>query len=180
MCVIITQCILILERQFFMKIIVFSDSHNDVMTMFDMAKKEAPDAVMHLGDHYGDALALKEMLSGIPLYCVPGNTDKESADKYEEIVELCGKRILLTHGHVQDTSGDRNGIRNLFIYGAQEKGADIILFGHTHEPFLHWCNGVWIMNPGRIGRKSLKKYISGTYGVMHLEDGLVKWSLCEV
>ena len=169
-----------IERQFFMKVLIFSDSHTDVMTMCSMAEKEEPDAIVHLGDHYTDALALREMVPGIPLYCVPGNTDRESADKYEEIVELCGKRILLTHGHIQETSTDRNGIRNLLIYGAEEKGADIILFGHTHEPFVNWRNGVWIMNPGRIGRKSLKKYVSGTYGIMYLEAGFIKWSICEV
>lgn len=163
-----------------MKILIFSDSHTDVVTMCDVAKKEAPDAIMHLGDHYSDALALREMVPGTPLHCVAGNTDKESVDKYEEIVELCGKRILLTHGHIQETSGNRNGIRNLFIYGAEEKGADIILFGHTHEPFVHWCNGVWIMNPGRIGRKSIKKYISGTYGILLLEAGFVNWSISQV
>lgn len=162
-----------------MKILIFSDSHTDVEIMRDITEKEAPDIIMHLGDHYGDAMALKEAFSHIPLYCVPGNTDKEASYKYEKTVELCGKRIFLTHGHVQRTAEYPEGIRNLFIYGAEDKGADIILFGHTHEPYLHWCNGVWIMNPGRVGLNNQKKYISGTYGVMHLEPDGIKWSIVQ-
>ena len=56
--------------------------------------------------------------------------------------------------------------------------ADIILFGHTHKPYLHNQDGIWIINPGRIGRKS-SKHINSTFGVVNIDEGRINCSIVE-
>ena len=47
-------------------------------------------------------------------------------------------------------------------------GADILLFGHTHQPLVDRSGDFWVMNPGCIGPSPRR-----TYGVITLEDGRV-------
>ena len=155
-----------------MKILIFSDSHGDVETMCAAMEAESPGAVLHLGDHIADAQRLGERYPGIPVYAVPGNTDAHKADERARHIELGGKRILLVHGH---TFLEGKGVKTFFegitnLFRRECHGADIILFGHTHEAFLNRCNGVWIMNPGCA---------SETYGVLRIADGKAQWRMQE-
>ena len=68
------------------------------------------------------------------------------------------------------------GIANMFA--SDSIGADVILFGHTHEPFINYCNGKWISNPGRIGRVS-SNVIHATYGVLIIKAGNMEWRIKE-
>ena len=54
------------------------------------------------------------------------------------------------------------------MYAARECGADILLFGHTHQPLVDRSGDFWVMNPGCIGPS-----VRRTYGVITLEDGKV-------
>ncbi|MHB1485535.1 MAG: metallophosphoesterase family protein [Saccharofermentanales bacterium] len=60
-----------------MKIVVFTDSHNDVDTMLTVIKKEQPDKFLHLGDNISDGFILQN-IQDIIVYFVKGNTDKTS------------------------------------------------------------------------------------------------------
>ena len=46
-----------------MKILVFSDSHRALGTMYDAIERLRPDAVLHLGDHLEDAESLESVFS---------------------------------------------------------------------------------------------------------------------
>ena len=59
-----------------MKILVLSDSHSALSFMRRCVDAVHPDAIVHLGDHFDDAEALKEEFPGIPFYQVPGNCDR--------------------------------------------------------------------------------------------------------
>ena len=48
-----------------------------------------------------------------------------------------------------------HGLDNLRCRG-KEVGADIVLFGHTHEPFKEEKNGIILMNPGSIAKPVLR------------------------
>ncbi len=158
-----------------MKIAVFSDSHKDVETMRWATARVMPDTIIHLGDMVSDAKALKMTFPDIPLYMVAGNNDcgREAEDTLE--LELCGKRMVLTHGHLFSVEG---GTAELRQYAASKK-CTIALFGHTHEAFARLRHGVWLLNPGRVGRRMLSSY-AATYGVLTLEDGGVRWELVEI
>ena len=47
-----------------MKILVFSDSHRALGTMYDAIERLRPDAVIHLGDHLEDAASMESVFYG--------------------------------------------------------------------------------------------------------------------
>lgn len=65
-----------------------------------------------------------------------------------------GKRVLLTHGSpasneehlTPDTPEER--LREL----ARKAKADVIICGHSHQPFVRSVEGVWFINTGSVGR----------------------------
>ena len=150
-----------------MKILVFSDSHTDVETMIKVAEYEKPNAICHCGDHLNDALELAKQIN-VPLYCVAGNTDTAEADLYEKYVEIGGKRFLLIHGHqygIGEKDNYWDGLKKMFFH---RDDVDIVLFGHTHEPFIYRCNARWLFNPGSV-KARLSNYINASsYGLINI------------
>lgn len=157
-----------------MKIIVFADSHNDVSTMLTIVKSEQPDAILHLGDHIADGLELQENID-IIVYLVKGNTDQNYNGNEELLLTLESKRIYMTHGHLYKVEDSLTALRD----AGTRVGAQIVLFGHTHQPFLSYMNGIWFMNPGRIGRKS-SKTIHPTYGLICITENRIECEISEV
>ena len=51
-----------------MKILVFSDSHRALSFMRDCIEKIRPDAIFHLGDHYGDGENIRMEYPDISFY----------------------------------------------------------------------------------------------------------------
>ena len=127
--------------------------------------------LLHTGDHYqdGGALARKLKIKG---YSVVGNCDRADGAR-ENTLELEGHRILLTHGHLYRVKQTMNHL----YYKAKEAGYDIVVFGHTHAPFLEKADGIWFFNPGsptfpRNGRP--------TYGLMELRPGHAELRIVEM
>jgi len=157
-----------------MKIVVFADSHTDVDTMKIVTESEHPDMVIHLGDHVRDGAELQELFNNTPMEFVKGNTDKTDDCPAEKLIEVNDATIFLAHG---DEYGVENGLDDIIDMGISYK-ADIIMFGHTHKSFLHNQDGLWIMNPGRIGRKS-SKHINATFGVVIIDEGIINCKIAE-
>jgi putative phosphoesterase len=69
-------------------------------------------------------------------------------------MEVAGKRILLTHGSpasneehlTPDTSEQR--LHDL----ARMANVDVIVCGHSHQPFTRHVDDVWFINTGSVGR----------------------------
>lgn len=162
-----------------MKTLVFSDSHTDTDTMCYVTEYEKPDLIIHLGDHIADADKLAALYPDIDIIKIPGNTDiYHTADELIQYIEIGGKYVMMTHGNTFGVIEEKNGVGNLLSYG-MKNSVNIILFGHTHRPCIEYSNGIWMMNPGRIGCVSRKK-INSTYGIMQIEDGRIYLSLREV
>ena len=112
---------------------VFSDSHGDQDALDVLLDKMGYiDAACFLGDVARDAAYLEDRLASMPnhppLYAVRGNNDYYSACTlpWERIEEIGGVRIYMTHGHrLVSLMG--------LAYKAQEIGANVALFGHTHD-----------------------------------------------
>lgn len=147
-----------------MRILVLSDSHGCVDPMQQCVELVQPQAILHLGDCARDADRLGRLYPRIPLLGVPGNCDYGSADQPERLTELGGVRILMMHGHTRHVKSGPMAA----MYAARECGADILLFGHTHQPLVDRSGDFWVMNPGCIGPS-----VRRTYGVITLEDGKV-------
>ncbi len=148
-----------------MDILIFSDSHGSTEGMRWALERQPtrPAAILHLGDGVRDALVLEE--SGIPLYTVRGNCDPflyglSVACPEECVLAMGGHTILMTHGA---RYGVKAGLGGLLAAAAQQ-GADIVLYGHTHQPHEEMLpagsnvGGVildrpmYVFNPGSIGR----------------------------
>lgn len=130
-----------------MKVLVLSDSHGNVENMVQAVEITRPDAIFHLGDGWRDAQALSERFPDISLTQVPGNCDFGTSAQAELLVCLEGHTLLLCHGH---TLGVKGGLLQ-GMYRAQEMGAEMLLYGHTHTPSIDERNGVFFLNPGSIG-----------------------------
>ncbi len=131
------------------RIAVFSDSHGDEWSLdFLLNKMGVVDAVCFLGDVTSDAMFLSakcaELANKPPFYAVRGNNDLASPYPFAQTIEIGGKRIYMTHGHLCSS------LLGL-AYAAQEQGADIALFGHTHKPYCDVVNGLLVLNPGSAG-----------------------------
>lgn len=134
-----------------MRVGVFSDSHGDHEALDELLERMgALDAVCFLGDVARDAEHLRERLAAMPnqsvLYAVRGNNDYYSTCTlpWDLLIELGGVRIYMTHGHRLVS------LMNL-AYKAQECGAQVALFGHTHQALCETVQGVLLLNPGSAG-----------------------------
>ena len=144
-----------------MKIVVFSDSHGAVSNMEDVIRREHPELVLHLGDLCRDIEEIQRRFPQQTIQNVCGNCDGFSLAPAVRLLELRGRRVLMMHGH---THGVKTGYGGA-IAAARQVGADILLFGHTHQAYAERLeDGLWVMNPG-----SCQSWGRTTYGVILLE-----------
>lgn len=145
-----------------MKLLILSDSHGELEYMRLAIRRERPDAVIHLGDHCTDADRLAEEFLGLPVLSVKGNCDYFDVPRADTLVRTMeGVKLFGAHGH-------RYGVKQSllrFELAAREQGAQVALFGHTHQPWCEEKEGLWLLNPGACG------YRAPTYGVVSLEKG---------
>ena len=148
-----------------MKIAVFADSHHYNRAMLEAVELEKPDAVFHLGDHEADAFELEREFPSLTVYSVPGNCDLFPRGETRLLVPLAGKTIFAAHGH---TFYVKSGLDSI-ITNALYSNADILLFGHTHQPFYDMVSGLHVINPGSIG-------YGMTYGILKIESGVISYT----
>lgn len=129
-----------------MKILMVSDTHRDVTRFAELTDRVGTvDMVFHMGDSERDCVEL-EAFCTCPLYIVKGNCDFRVNHPREELVEAGSHRFWLTHGH---TSQVKYGI-SMLREGALARNADVVCFGHTHEPYINCHDGIWMVNPGSL------------------------------
>ena len=132
-----------------LRIAVFSDTHGNTAPMLSAARQERPDVLIHLGDHDRDALVLREEFPDTPLHSVCGNCDLMPLSPEKLVVQLGPVKALLTHGHIYNVSRWQ---ADSLVYAAQEAGAQIAMFGHTHRAVNDQLGGVTLLNPGTAGK----------------------------
>ncbi len=131
-----------------MKIAVFSDTHGRGRGMTDAVRRYMPDAVIHCGDGWRDVDSIEREFPQIPVYAVAGNCDCAPTLPLCRTEEFFGVRVFICHGH---TLGVRYGSPDRLAYAAQEAGAAVALYGHTHRAKLDVIGGVTVINPGSAG-----------------------------
>ena len=134
-----------------MKILVLSDTHGNLTGMEKALTKfgKNADLIVHCGDGTrGEAMWLTDNIKHAAVVCVRGNCDFMSGLKDVEFLDICSKRIMITHGHL---FGVKYGLENL-SYKAEEEGADMVFFGHTHICADETLGNVRLINPGSCGR----------------------------
>ena len=163
-----------------MTVLVISDVHG---------RGERVEELLARGCHYdgifflGDGIrGLNEELcreNGRMLVTVRGNCDGTMLDwmaPEERILSLGEYTVLMMHGH---THGVKHGVERAAAYAAS-KGADLLLYGHTHIPEEQYLpegtellgvtlkKPLRIMNPGSLGEPTGAR---PSFGVIELRRG---------
>ena len=139
-----------------MKFIVFSDSHGDVDHMIRAVRLENPALCFFLGDGEYDLTRLQRRFPSLPVNAVRGNCDLRSTLPRALTGAAGGVRIFATHGHLYGVKHDP--IYRELCEAALAENADVVLFGHTHEPFRDRTMGMELLNPGSIGPTTRPSY----------------------
>ncbi|RZI48144.1 metallophosphoesterase [Lactococcus kimchii] len=149
--------------------VVMSDSHYDRNVVESIKKKyqASATAIFHCGD--SELLSSDEIWNGITV--VAGNCDYDNGYQDFILQEVEGKKVLITHGHLfyVGLGLDR------YSYFAEEKGADIALFGHIHRPVAQKINGVLYLNPGSVAQPR-GEYDVKMYATIEITDRQYKIS----
>lgn len=132
-----------------MKAAVFSDTHTNTALMVEAVRRSRPDAIIHLGDHDRDTDILRREFPEIPLYNVCGNCDFYPSAPQTDLVPLGPVKAFITHGHLYNVDYDR---LDSLVYAAQEQGAKLAMYGHTHRALYEEIGGVKVLNPGTAGK----------------------------
>ncbi|MCC8061087.1 MAG: metallophosphoesterase [Clostridiales bacterium] len=131
-----------------MKILVVSDTHRRDDNLHQVIDAWKPlDMLIHLGDVEGSEHIIGQWVNeGCKLAIVRGNNDFFSSLEMEIEMSLGPHRMFLTHGHYYNVS---LGVEALHRE-AEARGCDIVMYGHTHRPYLETIRGVTILNPGSL------------------------------
>lgn len=126
--------------------IVMSDSHYDreVVSQIKTKYQDTASAIFHCGD--SELASDDEIWQGIIV--VAGNCDYDNGYQDFQLSNVEGKKVLITHGHLFSVG---YGL-DKYSYFAEEKGADIALFGHIHRPVAQKINGILYLNPGSVAQ----------------------------
>lgn len=156
-----------------MRVLVVSDSHGSNVFL-NRALEEAGeiDFFMHLGDLEGSEYFIETFVD-CPTALISGNNDYFSQLEHELEFELEGHHIFMTHGHRYNIYAGVDRLRE----EGQARGADIVLFGHTHCPYIEETDDMVLINPGSISRPRQEGRIP-TYVILDLfENGEVNVEL---
>ena len=111
-----------------MKILIISDTHGSHKNFDRVIEKERPlDMLIHLGDVEGDEDYIPAV-ADCPVHMVRGNNDFFS--------DLPGEEEFMVETRVKQE--------------ARGRGADIVMYGHTHRPFYEKEEGLITLNPGSL------------------------------
>ena len=149
------------------KILIVSDSHGNNTNLRKAIANmgDTLDLMIHLGDMECDPDVIKNLVK-CPAEMVKGNCDGLSRLQAAKIIDIGEHKALITHGH---RYGGKYGIDSMREM-AEVNGADIVMFGHIHEPVLeHYQGGMTVLNPGSISKPRQDGH-RPTYAVMTIED----------
>ncbi|MDN5305093.1 MAG: uncharacterized protein PWP46_1979 [Fusobacteriaceae bacterium] len=148
-----------------MKILILSDSHSNFNNIYEIYNREKPDKVIFTGDYAKDG---KELSFAVDkeedFFIVKGNCDFLDFHTKENIeFELLNKKFFITHGHLFAVKRNYDIIQK----ESENKGYNIVIFGHTHRAYYEEVNNIHYFNPGAA--------TNGEYGILLLEDENIKF-----
>lgn len=143
------------------KILVVSDNHGDHQILESLISKYKTevDAMFHCGDsEFSPEDKVFDYFN-----VVTGNCDYDPKFTEYLVSDVKGTRVLLTHGHLLSVN---TGLERLNLL-AQEKQAQVALFGHTHRLGVEYAHGCLFLNPGSISYpRGEYSALGGTYAII--------------
>ena len=159
-----------------MTLLIVSDTHgrsDRLKRLFDMHKNV--DALIFLGDGLSDLDRAGVQNYNFTVFAVKGNCDALGGSllticaREELTFNFEGVNFYALHGHTRQVKSSLMRA----VYAADEKGVDVLLFGHTHEPLLTYISSeeynlsrpIYAFNPGSLA--------SHSYGLCEIRKGQV-------
>lgn len=146
-----------------MKIVIVSDTHGRHGDLDVVLEREKDmDMLLHLGDvEHGENYI--ETVTKCPVHMIAGNNDWFSNLPMEREIRIGKYKVFMTHGHGYYVSMDTKSLRR----AAMARGVDIVMFGHTHKPYIDVEGNPKVINPGSLSypRQEGRR---GTYVVMEI------------
>lgn len=152
-----------------MKIGCFSDTHKNIKNLnsaIEFLKNSGAEIFIHLGDDYTDVDECGEE----NVVRVPG----VFSDIYQKpdvpnrrVDDFAGWRVLLTHtvsSHPNDLPNDIQPEQLI-----ENRGVDVVLYGHTHIPDIKREQGILFVNPGHLKDEDKKGYLP-TFGLLDFSE----------
>lgn len=139
-------------------ILAFSDSHCAPLPQKLLNIASEADSVLFLGD---GTSGLGELLLHKGFHGVDGNCDAGMLGK-EELLDIDGARILITHGHIYSVKRDLLPL----TLRAKELECSAVFYGHTHIARIDECDGTTLICPGSVAYP-LGGAASYAYSVAH-------------
>ena len=158
-----------------MRIGVLSDTHSLNLPAQLLTALKEMQLIIHAGD-VCDAGVLKTLQAIAPVKAVQGNMDEPALKKklpLKEIIEVEGIAIGVAHGHGQQRSALSN-VQEQFKGSA----VDIVIFGHSHQPFNEKIGPTIYFNPGSPNDAVRAPYFS--YGLIEITNGKIKTSIVKI
>ena len=149
-------------------ILIISDSHEQPHRFDDVVeyrqsllKNGEVLEVIFLGDGLAGIFNCKQY-GNVVLHAVRGNCDYNAMYsplgeqmQFSNLISIGGYKIFITHGHLLSVKETKDEICRM----ASIAGADIVMFGHTHTPFLEYIKkgsirgvdkDLTLFNPGAL------------------------------
>ena len=114
--------------------------------MIRAINEEDPDLCFFLGDGERDLEEVQARFPSLPFFAVRGNCDMFSQLPQELRCAAGGIEFFAAHGHLYGVKHDRT--LSAIKTAARKAGAEVVLFGHTHEALLKKDGNLTLMNPG--------------------------------
>lgn len=136
-----------------------------------LAHLEDADLILHAGDLMDPAL-LEELEAYAPVRAVRGNMDPPDA-RLPETLEFVfgGARVAMIHD-----SGPKRGRRDRMR--RRFPGSRVVVFGHSHIPYLEDEDGLLLLNPGSPTDK--RRQPRHTFARLNAERGEVRAEIVDL
>lgn len=151
-----------------MKYLVVSDNHGDRDVLVNIAEhwQQKVAGMFHCGDselEVTDELWRKFVV-------VKGNCDYDPKYEVECVIKTDDIVFYMTHGHLFNVNTSLNHL----ALSAKEKGANIVLYGHTHKLFAEMEQNILFLNPGSISQPRGKYSHLKTYAIIEVTEKEIK------
>lgn len=144
-----------------MKIGVISDTHGRLDDLVESLFRDVA-AIIHAGD-IGKVEVINRLEAIAPVIAVEGNNDWFNLFPTERVEEMAGRRMLIRHIFGE---ADRLGPAERELIARIQP--DLVIFGHSHRPYVEPFGGAVLFNPGSAG--AARAQLPRTVGLLSLES----------
>jgi len=131
-----------------MKILIVSDSHGRNIYLGKAIDKVGDiDLFLHLGDLEGSEDFVEAFVNS-RIEMISGNNDYFTDIPREKLIQVGKYTVFMTHGHKYGVYYDTDKLKE----AARSRGADIVMYGHTHMPSIDYSDDIITINPGSISQ----------------------------